>query len=110
MTHEERLARIPTDRHVHYSRECRRGWWSWLARWRDDTGRRRYAVLGQHLPTYLPDYPCRHRFPPPWQVPTTEAERLEAQERGRRANAARVIHSNQHLKQRHGSWDREQAG
>jgi hypothetical protein len=112
MTQQDRIRRIPTDRHVHYSRETRSSWWTprWMARWKDDNGKRRAVSLGIRLPADRPDFPCQHvgqLFH--WRAPTTEAERLAYQEQGRRGNAARVIHSNQHLKHKHGSWDREEA-
>ncbi len=99
MTLEERLAALPTDRHVQYYRAWVGSRLLWVARWRDDARIRRAVTLGPTLPALRPDTPCLH-LPYRWPVPTTDAERREAAERGRRANALRKVRSNQYRKQR----------
>lgn len=100
MTLQERLAALPTDRHIRYWPMQNRGRRVWVAFFWDDEGKRRKRFLGPTLPANLPDYPCQHPDKHPWRVPTTEAERREASERGRRGNALRRVRSNQYRKQR----------
>ena len=101
MTIQERLAKLPTDRHIRYWRmryyHAER---VWVAFWWDDDGRRHKCSIGPTLPEQRPDHPCQHPDKHGWQVPTTEAEREAARERGRRANALRMVRSNQYRKQR----------
>lgn len=100
MTTAERIASLPTDRHVRYSIENRRGYRFWVARWFDDAHVRRARLLGKRLPADLPDYPCTHGRLTGWSVPTTDEERQEAIERGRKGNAMRKNRSNQYRKAR----------
>lgn len=99
MTIEQRIARIPTDRHVYYETRWRGETYVYLARFWDE-GHFRAVTLGHHLPAGLPDYPCQHYGGNGWSwpVPTNEAEHQEAVERGRRGNAMRRKHSNKWLK------------
>lgn len=99
MNHLLTLASLPVDRHLRYWRMQDRGRRVWVAFWWDDAGKRHKRTLGPTLPAHLPDVPCQHPEKHPWRVPTTEAEREEARERGRRANALRLVRSNQYKQQ-----------
>jgi hypothetical protein len=97
---EARLAALPAGQHIRYWRMRERRGYVWMAFFWDETGRRHKRTLGATLPPVRPDWPCQHPEKHAFLLPTTEAERLEAQERGRRANALRKVRSNQYQKRR----------